>query len=444
MSMLPLLLCLLVSLTSVLGAPEAFFRPPAGWREKRPGEVLRSRTVHPQLFDKGPVNVTAHQVLYRTSGTAPSEASHTVTTVLVPEQPLKDQLVLFAPEEDSVSATCAPSAMVASPWEGVSEFVADSLTELLKRGYTVTMPDFEGPNSAFGAGRLGGHMSLDGVRATLAAGVAPLSKQSKVVGYGYSGGSQAVGWAAVLHRRYAPELNVAGWAMGGSIVDLGALMHYQDGGAYAGFALANVAGLSNAYPQIARSLQHRKTAEAEELFQYVSKHCKSSIKSRLEYTDIQSDKYFRNGSILFYEAPFVRVHREQVMGAAPHETPAAPVLMHHALRDQIVPYGPAKRAAERWAAWGANVTFNTNPDPGVTHTIEKTKSFPEVLSFVGDRFKGVPFPRVCRGAPLRSEHRHAKPWSAQSRSSRKQRPSFGRSVGGAPSEGPQERRPHST
>ena len=194
MSMLPLLLCLLVSLTSVLGAPEAFFRPPAGWREKRPGEVLRSRTVHPQLFDKGPVNVTAHQVLYRTSGTAPSEASHTVTTVLVPEQPLKDQLVLFAPEEDSVSATCAPSAMVASPWEGVSEFVADSLTELLKRGYTVTMPDFEGPNSAFGAGRLGGHMSLDGVRATLAAGVAPLSRQSKVVGYGYSGGSVPVGW----------------------------------------------------------------------------------------------------------------------------------------------------------------------------------------------------------------------------------------------------------
>ena len=344
MSMLPLLLCLLVSLTSVLVAPEAFFRPPAGWREKRPGEVLRSRTVHPQLFDKGPVNVTAHQVLYRTSGTAPSEASHTVTTVLVPEQPLKDQLVLFAPEEDSVSATCAPSAMVASPWEGVSEFVADSLTELLKRGYTVTMPDFEGPNSAFGAGRLGGHMSLDGVRATLAAGVAPLSRQSKVVGYGYSGGSVPVGWA-----------------LGGTVADVGTLMQYQDDGTFSGYALTDIAGLRAAYPELARALRSRLTRKGEEA--------------------------------LRYDTAFIDVFRTLVLGARRQETPIAPVFMFHVLRDITVPYGQARRAARHWAAYGANVTLLTNVHPNAQHQTEDVATLPRLMQFLRERFEGRPFPK---------------------------------------------------
>jgi hypothetical protein len=32
----------------------------------------------------------------------------------------------------------------------------------------------------------------------------------KIVGYGYSGGSVATGWAASLHQAYAPELLVQG------------------------------------------------------------------------------------------------------------------------------------------------------------------------------------------------------------------------------------------
>jgi hypothetical protein len=57
----------------------------------------------------------------------------------------------------------------------------------------------------------------------------------KIVGYGYSGGAIATGWAASLISSYAPELKVLGWASGGTPANLTGTPVFLDGGLYASF-----------------------------------------------------------------------------------------------------------------------------------------------------------------------------------------------------------------
>jgi hypothetical protein len=86
------------------------------------------------------------------------------------------------------------------------------LQGFLLQGYIVSSPDYEGPDAAFIPGRLEGVVTLDSMRAVSNyKNTLGLSTSTpKIVGYGYSGGSVATGWAASLHQAYAPELLVQG------------------------------------------------------------------------------------------------------------------------------------------------------------------------------------------------------------------------------------------
>ena len=343
--MLPVLLlvCLACAVRASSSA-SGFYHPPADWKAKRPGTVLRTRRVRAKVLDGTGANATAHQILYRTSANAPHEPSYTVTTVLVPAGAARDRLVVHAPFEDSASTRCAPSYMVTQSVQNTTTSLARIVQQYFKQGYAVTVPDYQGPMAAFGAGRLAGHMALDAVRATLAAGVAPLSRQSKVVGYGYSGGSVPVGWA-----------------LGGTVADVGTLMQYQDDGTFSGYALTDIAGLRAAYPELARALRSRLTRKGEEA--------------------------------LRYDTAFIDVFRTLVLGARRQETPIAPVFMFHVLRDITVPYGQARRAARHWAAYGANVTLLTNVHPNAQHQTEDVATLPRLMQFLRERFEGRPFPK---------------------------------------------------
>ena len=104
----------------------------------------------------------------------------------------------------------------------------------LMTGWVVTTADYEGPNSAFAAGRLEGRSVLDSIRATTAFGDLGLQAGAKVAMWGYSGGAIAAGWAAALHKTYAPEINLVGVAHGGTPSNLFALADNLSGSLYAG------------------------------------------------------------------------------------------------------------------------------------------------------------------------------------------------------------------
>ena len=394
------LLIVLALLGAVLCAPDtpdadAFYSPPAGWEQKAPGAILKTRTIEPGIVQYLKWNLTGYQLLYRT--TAMDDApSHTVTTVLVPSKAQKDKLLLIAPYIDADGPQCAPSYTVqygahldTNLLVTIQDFV---WTAMANQGWILTVPDQLGPMNAFGAGRLEGRMLLDGARATLQFQELGLQKNTSVVGYGYSGGGLSGGWAASLHAKYAPELNVAGWVLGGMPANMSALMHHLDGGIWSGFVIGGLAGLMNGYAALRRALTPRLTKEGRSAIHYANTHCSLAISARYPLQKVQSDKYARNGTHLLSFSPLDAVVASLTMGMQPDETPRAPVFYFHARHDDIIPYSAAAQAAKRWSSHGAHVKMLTFSGLFLSHTGMGALHVPYVLREIRERFRRVPVP----------------------------------------------------
>ena len=70
-----------------------------------------------------------------------------------------------------------------------------------------------------------GYSSLDSIRAVKQSGnITGLSKDPIITLYGYSGGAVAGEFSAELQPIYAPELNIAGAAVGGLIPNMTVLL----------------------------------------------------------------------------------------------------------------------------------------------------------------------------------------------------------------------------
>lgn len=201
------------------------------------GSVLRHREVNISFVDLVEVNYKAYQLLYKTTAAFEDEPDVTVTTVIVPENAKKDMLINYNVYIDANGRQCAPSYSMRqkAPFlvDAAARYQEILFLAFLGRGYTMTVPDYQGRNGAFGMGRLEGRMALVAIRATINFHEAGLSPSTKVVGYGYSGGAIAAGWAAALQSKYAPELNVQGWGFGGTPANLTSL----DRSFFASFAI---------------------------------------------------------------------------------------------------------------------------------------------------------------------------------------------------------------
>ncbi|KAI0156614.1 LIP-domain-containing protein [Xylariaceae sp. FL1272] len=77
---------------------------------------------------------------------------------------------------------------------------------------------FLGPQASFALGPHEGHAVLDSIRAVLSSQHFHATPEtSHIAMWGYSGGSIASTFAAELHASYAPELEIAGMAIGGLV-----------------------------------------------------------------------------------------------------------------------------------------------------------------------------------------------------------------------------------
>lgn len=197
---------------------DPFYRPPSGFGSTAPGTILRTREVSAAAFGALPQKVRAWQLLYRTTDTQGAPEA-TVTTVLEPDAAATTPrpLLSYQVAEDSAAPQCAISYQL-QQGAGNANIVAQAEILLidagLQHGWAVTVPDYEGPKSAYVAGRQAGQAVLDGIRATENFTPAGLEGTKTNVGiWGYSGGALASGWAAELQPGYAPELNIKGVAV---------------------------------------------------------------------------------------------------------------------------------------------------------------------------------------------------------------------------------------
>ena len=375
--------------------PGDFGYPPEGYEDEKPGTVLRSREIEPAHFGIFKVQATAYQLLYRTSGLNSSDPTVAITTVIIPQTHDSDRLVVSATPEDAASYKCRPSALLQSKFlpqfQSIISRIEMVLSNIyLQKGYVVTIPDYEGPRSAFGVGQIAGHAMLDAARATINWKKSELNHNAKVVGVGYSGGAIAAGWAAQLQPSYASDLNAVGFTFGGTPTNLTTLINRADGGVLAGLVALGATGVLNGFPELKSTADKYLTKDGKNAIKYVRTQCALTGSVPFAFQTLQGPKYVKGGLKLHDVPGLGKVIDSLTLGADESLTPTAPVFMFHATTDEFVPYGPAKIAAKNFCNRGANVEFLTETFTS-EHIVAYLGTLTKMIDFIADRFSGKKF-----------------------------------------------------
>jgi hypothetical protein len=379
---------------------DPFYQPPSGYEATAPGTVLRSRVTTATAFGNLPQHAQAWQILYRTTDTQ-GRPEATVTTVLEPAGATPSAtrpLLSYQVAEDSAAPQCAISYQL-QQGAGNENIVAQAEILLidagLQRGWAVTVPDYEGPDSAYVAGRQAGQAVLDSIRATENFQAAGLNGVNTNVGiWGYSGGALASGWAAELQPSYAPELKIKGVAEGGLPVSPGNVLAKINGGPFAGIAMSGIAGISKAYPQLADFLATHLTAAGQAAFAKAATQCNSANVSTFAYTDVY--KYFTVSDPLSQPVP-AQVLAEDTLG---QHTPTAPLFVYQSTNDELIPPADVDAAVAKYCASGATVTYHR--DILSEHIALVATGAPDAINWLSDRLSGSPAATGCHTSTVLS------------------------------------------
>jgi len=379
---------------------DPFYKPAPGFESSAPGTVLRSRKIQSAYFGLVPnVPVQAYQLLYRTTAVDGS-AIAAVTTVFKPALSKPDRFVSFHTAYDGAArdGKCDPSysyQLLAPQVNLISSAEFFLLQAFVADGNIVSSPDYEGPDAAFGAGRLAGMSVLDSMRAVSSFKELGFIVKPAVVGYGYSGGGIATGWAAQLQATYAPELPIKGWASGGTPANLTGTARHVDGTVAAGFLPQALAGLdapSSYEAQVSEIYNRYLTANGQSNLAIAKQICSVENIPIFAFQAIQSTKFQTLGDRVLYEPTLRRVLDENLMGQSKKETPKPPVYLFHAPEDEIIPYSNATTLRDEWCGYGASVEFVTLANGG--HISSEILGFPGAFEFVQKAFLGLA-PRGC-------------------------------------------------
>ncbi|WP_018155154.1 lipase family protein [Demetria terragena] len=217
-----------------------------------PGAVLKTRTISYRIAGI-PTPLKAVQLLYRTTN-ARGEAVANTTSVVRSAVGDGTRAVSYGSVYDSLDVDHSPSRAIAgnvSIGGAIANFETTMIAPMLLKGYTVLIPDTEGPTANFAAGPEYGQTTLDSIRAaSVATKDTGLNQSTKVALAGYSGGAIASNWAAQLAPTYAPEVNkrLVGVASGGVLVNPARNLEYVGGSlVWAGVAPMAIIGVARAY-----------------------------------------------------------------------------------------------------------------------------------------------------------------------------------------------------
>lgn len=362
-----------------------------------PGTVLARRTVHLGLGTAGSTPVTATQLLYRTTGQL-GQPTVTVTTVLEPTPvPVAARIVEYLSFYDGLASQCDPSYTLqgGDPGTSTTEEQADEEELLvawyLSQGDIVTIPDFEGTGLDWMAGRESGQGSLDAIRATESALALPAA--TPVGLSGYSGGAMAADWAGEYQSTYAPELHIAGIALGGLPVNYFHLFGYVDGTTtYSAAIPGMLLGLARAYGVDLSTYLSPYGA------QVVGQEAGSCMASDFgAYPGLTLAALMKPGDADLSAVPVLdQMVAEQTMGTGPGH-PTAPLLMGvgnaDGVGDGVMNASDVEGLARSYCHQGVPVEFQEYP--GASH--EEAGAFfePQTGPFLQARLAGLPFVGDC-------------------------------------------------
>lgn len=401
------LFLLLVNPTGAVVAPDddPFYKPPDGYENEEPGSVLRFRvTPNPLRSIFLPVNIKASwQVLVRSTDSLGNPTA-IVTTIIEPYNADNSKLVSYQAAEDSAASRCAPSYSLQFGAPVFSTLILQAemylIQAALDKGYWVVTPDYEGPISAFTAGRLAGHATVDSIRATFTtANQTGLSPDAKTILWVYSGGTIASGWAAALQPSYAPELSktLIGAAVGGFVTNITSSAVLVEGGLFQGLVYAAINGLINQYSQLRTYIEDVIYPNKLQYFFNAAKLCVDEVTIAYVFHNIFFGPFriFRDGwSVLQDPIAQLILNNNTLAYENNGEIPQIPLFIFHGKLDEIVSFPEALRTYNNWCSWGApSIEFAADDTTG--HITEVLFGEPAAFGWIVNRFNGAEPVKGC-------------------------------------------------
>lgn len=375
---------------------DPFYTPPAGAvAAATPGQIIRARAINPGFFGLLPLNVDAWQLVYR-SNDSHGQAIPSVTTVLKPRGKAPAggrKLLSYQIAEDSAAQYCAPSYVAqlgALPIDTVN--AAEQMIPIaagIGEGWTVALPDYEGPNSAYGAARLGAQLTLDGIRAVESFAPAQVAGAATPAAmWGYSGGTIPTSFAAEIKPTYAPELNIVGAASGGvAPADFAGVVRHNNGGVYAGLISGAFVGIATEYPDMQAELDKHVNGLGKFVLQ--SKRVLCHPQGTAVFPGLNYLGTF-DGDPLALPAIKAAI-ADNTLGQS---IPTVPVYMYHAQNDEIIPIKGTDDVVAKYCRSGAaSVTYTR--EMLAEHISGVFTSLPGGFTWLRDRLTGVPATPGC-------------------------------------------------
>jgi Secretory lipase len=285
-------------------------------------------------------------------------------------------LLGYAIGTHGIGDAAAPSRLLPRGLEWEAALIAQALA----RGWAVAITDYEGLGTpgdhVYMVGRALGPNVLDSMRAARALAPEELPVGGPAAIIGYSEGGAAAAWAAQLQPSYAPEITLAGVAAGAAAADVETAGPNLERGFFSFFIAYGGIGYAAAYPEL-------------DLDSYLTPRARDGIAALRESTVLHaavSGPHFARAADLtepnVLELPeWRRRLRENRLGSI---APVAPVLLHHARRDQIVSFGQSARLRDDWCALGADVRLYVTRG-GVEHISGAVAGTPVALDWLARR-----------------------------------------------------------
>jgi hypothetical protein len=366
--------------------PDPFYAAPADLADMRPGDVIGVRAMPPlPIFPDTTVTV----VRFRSTNSQGKPIA-AITTVLTPRGHQKDgPLLSYQHIINGLGAECSVSRVLYTDDPNLMVREAPAWNVLLKQGWSVALPDHLGPQFAYGAAKLGGQITLDGVRAVKK--VSELQVEKSPVGMvGYSGGGMATAWAAALAPRYAPELDIVGAAMGGVPMNLVKMLESLGLGSHPVFGLALAAGLGleREYPDrfpLSDQLNDRGLAARAAM----ANSCTNDILAAGAGHGVMD---FAKTTSMINDGDARAVVEENSLELY-DGVPKTPVFEWHSPIDGLIPVDAINNTDHRWCAAGTRVESELTPTPD--HLTAALLGLPAALGWLNDRFRGEPAPTNC-------------------------------------------------
>ena len=204
---------------------------------------------------------------------------------------------------------------------------------------------------------------------------------------GYSGGSLASGWAAQLQPTYAPELQIAGAALGGTVPNITSVLYTINKGPAAGLVPAGVLGLAGQYPDLESLILSQLKPETAPAFLKVRSQCLSEDTQQFAGQDLFA--YFKDPAIFQTSVPQA-VLEENRQGKV---APKIPIYIYKAIFDEISPSNDTNLLVSEWCAGGTTVQYDR--DLLAEHTTLAILGAPAAFNYLEDRLSGVPVALGC-------------------------------------------------